>query len=179
MPVNFSELSSEYLGILYEGLLDYELRTAPADDPIVFLAVGDEPALPLSCLEAMETKQIKELFEKMKEKRKGVGEEEGDEEESAEEEEQTEADGEGEAEPAEADEELEEGEAVSEGEAARVRASTTGSWRRTPRNHGASANCMPETSLARKASGNSWRKPRTRAAARKRHLGLKRNLKRR
>ena len=45
VPIDFSDLSSEYIGILYEGLLDYELRTAPADDSIVFLAVGDEPAL--------------------------------------------------------------------------------------------------------------------------------------
>ena len=28
VPVDFSDLSSEYLGILYEGLLDYELKTA-------------------------------------------------------------------------------------------------------------------------------------------------------
>ena len=51
VPVDFSDLSSEYLGILYEGLLDYELKTAPAGDPVVFLSVGDQPALPLSRLE--------------------------------------------------------------------------------------------------------------------------------
>lgn len=62
VPVNFDDLSSEYIGILYEGLLDYELRTAPEDEPIVFLAVGDEPALPLGRLEAMEDKQLKDLF---------------------------------------------------------------------------------------------------------------------
>lgn len=28
-PVDFSDLSSEYIGILYEGLLDFELKTAP------------------------------------------------------------------------------------------------------------------------------------------------------
>ena len=43
--VNFTDLSSEYIGILYEGLLDFELRTAPADDAIVFLGVGSQPAL--------------------------------------------------------------------------------------------------------------------------------------
>ena len=32
-PVDFSDLSSEYIGVLYEGLLDYELKTAPAGDP--------------------------------------------------------------------------------------------------------------------------------------------------
>lgn len=68
VPVDFSGLSSEYIGILYEGLLDYELRTAPEDDPIVFLAVGNEPALPLAALQRMEPKQIKDLFEKLKDK---------------------------------------------------------------------------------------------------------------
>src|SRR5690606_22528986 len=47
-PVDFSDLSSEYIGILYEGLLDFELKTAPSGDPIIFLAVGNQPALPLS-----------------------------------------------------------------------------------------------------------------------------------
>ena len=47
-PVDFSDLSTEYIGVLYEGLLDYELKTAPKDDPVVFLSVGDQPALPLS-----------------------------------------------------------------------------------------------------------------------------------
>jgi hypothetical protein len=46
-PVDFSDLSSEYIGILYEGLLDFELRTAPDNDPVIFLAVGNQPALPL------------------------------------------------------------------------------------------------------------------------------------
>ena len=32
-PVDFSDLSSEYIGILYEGLLDFELKTAPARRP--------------------------------------------------------------------------------------------------------------------------------------------------
>ena len=66
-PVDFSDLSSEYIGILYEGLLDYELKTAPADDPVIFLAVGDRPALPLSRLEAMNERAVKALFENLKE----------------------------------------------------------------------------------------------------------------
>lgn len=65
-PVDFSDLSSEYIGILYEGLLDYELKQAPADDPIVFLAVGNAPALPLSRLEAMDDKAIRDLLDKIK-----------------------------------------------------------------------------------------------------------------
>ena len=47
-PVDFSDLSSEYIGILYEGLLDFELKTAPAGDPVIFLSVGNQPALPSS-----------------------------------------------------------------------------------------------------------------------------------
>ena len=66
VPVDFSDLSSEYLGILYEGLLDYELKTAPAGDPVVFLSVGDQPALPLSRLEAMDDAALKALFESFK-----------------------------------------------------------------------------------------------------------------
>ena len=69
-PVDFSDLSSEYLGILYEGLLDYELKTAPSDDPVVFLAVGDQPALPLSRLEAMGDAALKALFESLKQNRR-------------------------------------------------------------------------------------------------------------
>ena len=48
VPVDFSDLSSEYIGILYEGLLDFELRTAPPSDPVIFLSIGNQPALPLS-----------------------------------------------------------------------------------------------------------------------------------
>ena len=66
VPVDFSDLSSEYIGILYEGLLDYELKTAPPRDPVIFLAVGDQPALPLSRLEAMEDRALKSLFERFK-----------------------------------------------------------------------------------------------------------------
>ena len=66
VPVDFSDLSSEYIGIVYEGLLDYELKTAPEGDPVVFLSVGDRPALPLSRLEAMDDKAIRGLFDKLR-----------------------------------------------------------------------------------------------------------------
>jgi hypothetical protein len=73
-PVDFSDLSSEYIGILYEGLLDFELKTAPDGDPVIFLAVGNEPALPLSRLEGMNDAQLKSLLEKMKDtSKKGDG----------------------------------------------------------------------------------------------------------
>ncbi len=77
-PVDFSSLDSEYIGILYEGLLDFELRTAPADQPIVFLAVGNQPALPLPKLEGMSDREIKNLLERL-------GDTSSDDEESAEE----------------------------------------------------------------------------------------------
>jgi hypothetical protein len=66
VPVDFSDLSSEYIGILYEGLLDFELKPAHSNDPVIFLAVGNQPALPLSRLEAMEDKDLKALLENMK-----------------------------------------------------------------------------------------------------------------
>jgi hypothetical protein len=70
-PVDFSALSSEYIGILYEGLLDYELKRAAKTDPIIFLNVGRQPALPLSRLENMDEKSIKQLFEVLKKKDTG------------------------------------------------------------------------------------------------------------
>jgi hypothetical protein len=88
-PVDFSDLSSEYIGILYEGLLDFELRTAPAGDPVVFLAVGNEPALPLSRLEGMDDKAIANLLEKMRDT--SAGEEEGGEDGEADTEEELDA----------------------------------------------------------------------------------------
>ena len=81
-PVDFSRLDSEYIGILYEGLLDFELRTAPIDNPIIFLAVGNQPALPLATLEAMDDRAIKNLLEKLKDT--SSDSEEGDDDESEE-----------------------------------------------------------------------------------------------
>lgn len=78
--IDFSDLSSEYIGILYEGLLDFELRSAPAGDPIVFLAIGNEPALPMSRLEAMDEKVLKSLFEKLQKAGAPAGDGEGDDE---------------------------------------------------------------------------------------------------
>ena len=81
VPVDFSDLSSEYIGVLYEGLLDYELKAAAADDPVVFLSVGDQAALPLSRLEAMDGRALKALFENLKKTdRATVDGEEADEE---------------------------------------------------------------------------------------------------
>lgn len=65
-PVDFSDLRTEYIGIVYEGLLDYELRRVPDDDAMVFLNLGKQPALPLSRLEALSDAEIKELIDKLK-----------------------------------------------------------------------------------------------------------------
>ena len=84
-PVDFSDLSSEYIGILYEGLLDFELKTAPSGDPVIFLAVGNQPALPLSRLEEMDDKALKDLLEQMKDTSTGdEGESESEEDEDEE-----------------------------------------------------------------------------------------------
>lgn len=75
VPVDFSDLSSEYIGILYEGLLDFELKTAPSGNPVIFLAVGNQPALPLSRLEEMDDRALAALLEKMKDTSSGDEEE--------------------------------------------------------------------------------------------------------
>jgi len=108
-PVDFAGLDSEYIGILYEGLLDFELRSAVEDEPIVFLAVGNQPALPLSTLEHMDDRAIKNLLEKLKDTSVGGDDEEGaeDEEADAEEEPAEEAESE-EAAEEEAEEEAQE-----------------------------------------------------------------------
>lgn len=84
-PVDFSDLSSEYIGILYEGLLDFELRQAAPDSPMIFLNLGDQPVLPLTRLEGMDDKALSALVEKLKQKAKGEaeGEEAGDAESEA------------------------------------------------------------------------------------------------
>lgn len=78
-PMDFSDLSSEYIGILYEGLLDYELRCA--EEPVVFVGIGDEPALPLSRLEGMDDKTLTALLKEFKKKNKAAGG--GDEDEAS------------------------------------------------------------------------------------------------
>jgi hypothetical protein len=82
-PVDFSDLSSEYIGILYEGLLDFELKTAPSGDPVIFLAVGNQPALPLSRLEDMDDRALANLLEKMKDTSSAGEDEEASEEDEA------------------------------------------------------------------------------------------------
>lgn len=80
MPVNFSDLSSEYIGILYEGLLDFELHRV-ANDPMLFLNLGNQPALPLSRLEALDDKALKALVETLSKGGKAETAEDGDDDE--------------------------------------------------------------------------------------------------
>lgn len=78
-PVDFTELTSEYIGILYEGLLDYELHRAN-EQPVVFLNLGDQPALPLDRLEAMDDRALRGLVEKAKVQKKTAQNDEDSEE---------------------------------------------------------------------------------------------------
>ena len=65
-PVDYTDLRTEFIGLIYEGLLDYRLkRTDEAVGPQVFLNLGREPVLPLSRLEDMlrnDPKGLKDLL---------------------------------------------------------------------------------------------------------------------
>ena len=53
-PVDFSDLRTQVIGLIYEGLLDYRLkRTDESLGPMVFLNIGRQPVLPLHRLEDM------------------------------------------------------------------------------------------------------------------------------
>jgi len=65
-PVDFSQLRTEYIGMMYEGLLDYRLRSVShEDEAIVFLNIGQEPALPFSLLKKMEDRELTSLISKL------------------------------------------------------------------------------------------------------------------
>ncbi len=85
-PVDFSDLRTEYIGMMYEGLLDYELRQVTEEQKaVVFLNLGQIPALPLSLLESLSDVELKNLIGKLgKEKAKALSSEEEAEEESEE-----------------------------------------------------------------------------------------------
>jgi hypothetical protein len=65
-PVDYTDLRTEFIGLIYEGLLDYRLkRTDEKIGPQVFLNLGREPVLPLSRLEDMliqDKKGLKDLL---------------------------------------------------------------------------------------------------------------------
>jgi len=65
-PVDFSDLRTEYIGMMYEGLLDYELKQVTEDQgAILFLNLGQQPALPLSLLESLSDDDLKNLINKL------------------------------------------------------------------------------------------------------------------
>lgn len=71
-PVDFSDLRTEYIGMMYEGLLDYELREASEDDgAIVFINLGDEPALPFNVLENLDDDGLESLVDNLKDNASG------------------------------------------------------------------------------------------------------------
>ncbi len=65
-PVDYTDLRTEFIGLIYEGLLDYRLkRTDEEIGPQVFLNLGREPVLPLSRLTDMlanDRKGLKDLL---------------------------------------------------------------------------------------------------------------------
>jgi hypothetical protein len=65
-PVDYTDLRTEFIGLIYEGLLDYKLkRTDEKIGPQVFLNLGREPVLPLSRLNEMlanDKKGLKDLL---------------------------------------------------------------------------------------------------------------------
>ena len=62
-PVNFGELRTEYIGMIYEGILNYGLRAA--NETMLLINSGLEPILPLSVLETLTDSQLKEMFDKL------------------------------------------------------------------------------------------------------------------
>lgn len=85
-PVDFKDLRTEYIGMMYEGLLDYDLREARKEDGgIVVLNLGDQPALPFRVLQhaAEDPNRLKRLIDDLKKKTssKVLTSEEADEDE--------------------------------------------------------------------------------------------------
>jgi hypothetical protein len=106
-PVDYTDLRTEFIGLIYEGLLDYKLkRTDEKIGPQVFLNLGREPVLPLARLNEMLTndnKGLKDLLTTLRKEKvtaSAVAEEEEGEDEAEEQEE-------GEEETAEAEAEVE------------------------------------------------------------------------
>lgn len=103
-PVDFGDLRTEYIGMMYEGLLDYKLKQVTEDEEaVVFLNLGIQPALPLSLLANMDDKELKNLLKTLN-KEKAIGPKT----------EESEGETEGTQEEEIAKEELQEGQIISE-----------------------------------------------------------------
>ncbi len=87
-PVDYTDLRTEFIGLIYEGLLDYKLkRTDEKIGPQVFLNLGREPVFPLSRLQEMlekDKKGLKDLLTKLR-KEKATGNQADDQEREEEE----------------------------------------------------------------------------------------------
>jgi hypothetical protein len=87
-PVDYTDLRTEFIGLIYEGLLDYRLkRTDEQFGPQVFLNIGREPVLPLKRLEDMlanDQKGLKDLLTTLKKEKVTASAEAKDEEEAEE-----------------------------------------------------------------------------------------------
>ena len=58
--VDYTTMDTEFIGMVYEGLLDYELRRVHEDDgAMVSLRIGQQPMLPISLLESQDDVQLK------------------------------------------------------------------------------------------------------------------------
>jgi hypothetical protein len=116
-PVDYTDLRTEFIGLIYEGLLDYKLkRTDEKIGPQVFLNLGREPVLPLSRLNEMlahDKKGLKDLLTTLR-KEKVTASAAAEEEEEADNEAEEQDDGEEETTEAEV-----EVEAVAGGEEVR------------------------------------------------------------
>jgi len=71
--VDYTTMDTEFIGMVYEGLLDYELRKVHEDDgAMVTLRIGQQPMLPISLLESQDDAQLKSLIETL-DKKKDAG----------------------------------------------------------------------------------------------------------
>ncbi|MEI8197938.1 MAG: hypothetical protein WCI73_18750, partial [Phycisphaerae bacterium] len=72
-PVDYTDLRTELIGLIYEGLLDYRVkRTDEQTGPQVFLNLGREPVLPLTRLQDMlqhDPKGLKDLLTTLRKER--------------------------------------------------------------------------------------------------------------
>ena len=95
-PVDYTDLRTEFIGLIYEGLLDYRLkRTDEQTGPQVFLNLGREPVLPLARLRDMlenDRKGLKDLLTTLRKEKvtASVASEEEEAEEEAEEQDEAE-----------------------------------------------------------------------------------------
>jgi hypothetical protein len=110
-PVDFSDLRTQVIGLIYEGLLDYRLkRTDEMLGPMVFLHIGRQPVLPLHRLEDMlahDRSGLKNLLTTLR-KEQVTATIKDEEEESSEEEQHEEAEEAGEEEVSEEEEQSQE-----------------------------------------------------------------------